>query len=565
MPTPDLGHVLTPEIESQLLERHHAYLNRETKPPLIRLWDKNFKLISRIALPETWDAEELAHNAGEATIEIVGEANAWLREIIVYDTKPEEDLFITFDFDPDKPHDWRNRWGGFVDTITDTEEQGKATRTVLKCLHGRRYLETTLLASNPVFPQEIQLPKMFLWGGPTATACASALWINLFRLYTLNGFFPLPRNLFAPETYLENVSPLNWPVQVMPLNPITDQSRWCTLGAKWKDAHTIFDPLLKNAGVVAKVYCWLPGDPPPYTMFGPLADVLKPSRACFIVDFQNKSGVTGWTGTALDGGMNLIAATADDMITEFLFPLDADGDGETDPFIRRLLGVAPAPPPIVYRDAGYGGPLKSTMTIHKSQATDIVTGGKSPQWVNQAITFAIRYALSQLAQTIAFYGQAQGTEGLDNLYQGQLDDVFLAYMRWVDPRRSATVGPYARREYFEPGTGSAYTINGVQSLRQGDYKCQAYTTFKFDVLDGFPYKLGEDFELGDRIQAERRGILHTDQVLAIRRSGGRLISHRPLISLGDDSREEDPISRGFAQIANVANFAALLAGSGDMF
>ncbi|SKU07467.1 Uncharacterised protein [Mycobacteroides abscessus subsp. abscessus] len=37
------------------------------------------------------------------------------------------------------------------------------------------------------------------------------------------------------------------------------------------------------------------------------------------------------------------------------------------------------------------------------------------------------------------------------------------------------------------------------------------------------------------------------------------------MSFGDDSRDEDPVARGFRTIGNVANFAALLAGSGDMF
>jgi hypothetical protein len=53
--------------------------------------------------------------------------------------------------------------------------------------------------------------------------------------------------------------------------------------------------------------------------------------------------------------------------------------------------------------------------------------------------------------------------------------------------------------------------------------------------------------------------------MAIKRKGDRESSNRPLISFGDDSREEDPVAQGFAAISNVANFAAMIAGSGDMF
>lgn len=564
----DTSGQLSPGIQQQLLERRQSYQSRKVKQPLIRLWDKNMSFIARIEDQERWDSEEIAQADGEAHVEIVGKNSAWLREIVVFQTRTGEDLHVTIDPDPDRPHDWRNRWGGKVLTIEDKEVAGEPTRTTLDCISNRRHLSTTLVAANPIFPMEVQIPKMFLWGGPTAFTCASTMFINLFRLYTLNGFYLIPRNLFAPQTWLENVSPLNWPVQVMPMNPLLDQTRWCTIGARWKDASTVFTPVMKDAGVICRAYTWLPGDPAPYEIFGPLKEVLKPTRACVILDFQDKSGVDGPTGTLIDGAINLIAATADDLITSTLIAIDADGDGEIDPFFRKILGVAPKPSPFVYRDANYGGVKQKTLVIHKSQATDIVTGGKSPGWVNMAITFAIRYGLSQLAQVIN-YGigayEQYGVEGLDNLYQGQLDDVFLAFQRYVNPIRSSQAGAYAFREYFETGSGSAYTINAIQTLAEGDYKMRAYSSMKFDVGDGEPYILGQDFGLGDRVSAEIRGVVYTDQIMAIKSEGSRESSGRPIISFGDDSREEDPVARGFRTISNVGNALALLAGSGDLF
>lgn len=554
----------TPELRMHLLERRWAYMNRRTKAPLIRLWDKEMRLIARLENVDRWDWEELATADGEAHITFSGNANDWIREIVTFQIGADEDIHITIDPDPDKPHDWKSRWGGKVMTIVDEDNPGEACVTSLACISNRRHLSTIYLAANPIFPMEVQLPKMFLWGGPTVTTCAFATWINCFRLYSLNGFSPIPRNIFSPKTYLQNLSPLNWPVQVMPTAGLLDQSRWCTIGARWKDANTVLSPVMKDAGVICRAYTWLPGDPAPYTMFGALADVLKPTRACVILSFEDKSGVNGPTGTLLDGALNLFAATLDDLITETLIPLDADGNGETDPFFRKLLLVAPKPPPFVYRDVGYGNIRKSKRVIHKQQATDIITGGKSPQWVNQAITFAIRYGISQLAQVIMGV-EATGVEGLDNLYQGQLDDVFIAFQRYVNPLRSARAGSYAFREYFKQGHGSAYTINAFQDLAAGDYEMKAYTSMKFDVGDGQPYVLGEDFWLGDRVSAEIRGVLYTDQIMAIRAEGDRSSSGRPVISFGDDQREEDPIARGFRTISNVANFASLLAGSGDLF
>ncbi|SLI98535.1 Bacteriophage protein [Mycobacteroides abscessus subsp. abscessus] len=138
-------------------------------------------------------------------------------------------------------------------------------------------------------------------------------------------------------------------------------------------------------------------------------------------------------------------------------------------------------------------------------------------------------------------------------------------MRYVNPLRSAKTGSYAFREYFKNPGGSAYVINAIQELAAGDFEMKAYRSMKFDVGDGQPYILGEDFWLGDRVQAEIRGVVYTDQIMAIKGEGDRTTAGRPTVSFGDDSRDEDPVARGFRTIGNVANFAALLAGSGDMF
>ena len=557
------------EIEQQLHDRRHAYQSRKVPQPLIRIWDKEMRAIARVEIPESWDCEEIAHDNGMARIELVGKDNEWIRDLILFKTKPAEDLHITIDPDPSKPHDWRNRWGGKVESIIDVERANKPTVTTITAVSNRIHLRHIMLAASPILPHAIQIPKLFLWGGPCVTTCATAVLINLFRIYTLNGFWPLPRNLFDPLAWINNINPLNWPIQVMPVRPIVDQSRWVTIGSRWQDAESILTPVMKDAGVICHAYTWLPGDPAPYShVFGPdLGELLKPTRACVILSFEDQSGVNGPTGTAIDGLLNLFAATADDIFTETLFAVDGDGDGVTDPFIRKILGVAPKRPPFVYRDTGYGGTLSKTLAVHKSKAITIVVGGRSPGWVNQAITYAIRYGISQLAQTITLPGtatQIPGSEGLDNLYQGQLDDTMLAFMPFVDPMRSGMVGSYARNEHFEQPGGSAFTMSSVMTARQGWWATRPYSSMRFDIDDSL-YRIGEDIRLGSRVSAERKGVLYTDQIMAIKRSGSRNSSGRPIISFGDDSREEDPVAQGFAAIANVANFAAALAGSGSVF
>lgn len=560
---------MTGAVMDRLESQRYAYINRPPQVPLFRVWDKDFRLLCRIADPEEAVWEELDDKVGGAQVTIAGQRFAWLRKLITRDIPYDENLMLTVDPDVTNPHDFMARWGGWIDDIDDIVEAGQPTRTVLKCTSFRDHPNFVSVAANPIFPPEVQAPKIFMNGGPTAWTCASTAFINLFRIYTLNGFHPIPRNLFAPKTWLENLHILNWPIQVMPMVPLLDQTRWCVLSSRWKSLEEAQAPLLKDAGVTCRAYTWLPTDPAPYTMFGPeLAELFRPKRACIILSYEDNSGVGGPTGTLIDGAMNLIAATLDDFLASTIIPLDQDGDGIPDPFIRKLLGVAPKPSPYTYRDAEHGGIRKSTMSIHKRRAVTILTGGKSPAWLNQAISFMIRYGLAQLSQVIS-YGlgayQQYGVNGLDNLYQGQLDDVFLPFMQWRNPFASAKAGPYARNEFMASGSGSAYTVSSIQAIADGDHKNRAYVSFNQDVGDVAPFVIDKDFGLGHRVNVERSEILYTEQVKGIRRTLKRGEPCRPTLLVGDDTREEDGLLRAFRTIGDVANFAATIASAGGMF
>lgn len=318
-----------------------------------------------------------------------------------------------------------------------------------------------------------------------------------------------------------------------------------------------------------RAYTWLEEDEDsPHTELGVLGNVLKPSRSCVVLAVEDKSGITGPTGTLLDGVINMIAATADDMITESLVPFDKDHDGHTDPLFRKWFGVAPETPWVCWREHQYSGIISSEHTIHKAQARTIMTGGKSPGWVNQTQTFLIRYALSQLAQVIN-YGlgayEQPGVEGLDNLYQGQLDDTLLAWMRWTDPRRALNMGAYAYQEHFEQGAGTGWTLAATTTLREGQWKTREYQSFKVTVRNGAPYVLWYDTVLGDRNTFEIGGILYTDQITAIKGSYSRTEPVRWELSVGDDSQEEDPMARGMRQIQTLWNAVGVLFGSDDLF
>ena len=546
--------------------------------PMLRLFDKNMQPISQICGEQLASVEEMASDSGQANVVI--RYDNWLTDYILNQTRIHEDLHLVMDPNPTSTN-WRTRWGGKVTGIIAKRDSSGIHTLELEAISNRQHAKNLLFASNPIFPPEVQLPKMWVLPGNTRTILSISMFINLARL-----FFPIlsiPTNVFNPMGWvqggLSGLNPLNWPLQVAFVNPLTDQSRFSVLGSAWTDWHAAMDEMLRDAGCNFRAYTYLTEDEDsPHTELVQAAKMLKlggqaekmsrPQRNCVVFALEDKSGVTGPTGTAADGIINLLGATADDLITETLYNLDQDGDGETDPVFRRLLGVAPEKPKTIWYEGQFTGMIEAERRQHKGPVRKIMTGGRSPQIVNQAQTFAIRYALSQLAQVISYgFGayQQYGTEGLDNLYQGQLDNTLLAWMAFTDPKRALFTGDFSWQEHFERGQGTAYTLSGVLTLRVGHFKTRAWEGWTVKVINGRPHAIDVDVVLGDRAGFESDGIIFVDQITAIKRTWSRSEPVVVHLSIGDDREKEDPSARAMRAIAAVWGTLGMLLGEGTIF
>ena len=299
-----------------------------------------------------------------------------------------------------------------------------------------------------------------------------------------------------------------------------------------------------------------------------------PRRNAIILACEDKSGVTGPTGTLVDGVISLIAATADNLLTETLIPeYDKDGDGQTDPLIRKWFGVAPAPPTCVFRDEQYSGIVEAQRSLHGSTAKTVVVGSRSPQWLNNAIRFGIQYGLSQLSAIIYYYApgvdvvsyQQPATPGLEALYNDELSDVFFAYQRWTDPRRELNAGDYAYLETFEPGTGAAYTMSGVMGLRQAHWRTRSYHSYNTILRNAAPFIYGVDFTLGDRVGFEMANVIYVDNVTGVRFEWSTDSPVNWKIQVGSDAETTDPVSKAMRAIAGIWNMFGMWTGSAEIF
>lgn len=578
--------------------------------PLIRMQDKNLQQFASIGGERSVRFEEIATDTGEAGVVLRG--GDYLADFVRNAVRLEEDLHLSIDINPLRLSHL-TRWGGKITTINAKRDSSGIHTVELIASAQREHLKHALVGTTPFFPPEVQPLSLWMLPANCRTACASTLFINLMRQFEpglstitniMNPFGWL--NPFGPDALL-NFNPMQWPIQVQFVNAALDQSRTTVFTGAWNDFHTASLDTMRDAGVCARAYTCFTDDvdnPQPelaglmpttplnsIPIVGSLvsaveafldrtgladipenatvADLARPQRNCVMVAFEDHSGYSGPTGTAADGVINLFASTLDDLITNTVIPIDSDDDGEVDPLFRKILGVAPPPPWAVYRDGQHSGIIESNYTQHKGPVKTVMTGGKSPKLVNDIQTFLIKWGLSQL-QTVVVAGFGGSTggppigAGLDELYQGQLDNKLLAWQRYTDPLRALVTGDLGYLESFERGN-AAYTISAILTLRQGNWKTRAFRSFRTSIRQSAPYIIYYDIMLDDRVGFEQDGILYVDQAHAIKYEYDR---NKPItftVSVGDDTKDQDPFSQGIKALQGLGALIGAVIGGDTLF
>jgi hypothetical protein len=440
--------------------------------PMCRLADGNLNIMAELVGELDCSEEELMADTGQATLTIT--YDNFVVDWMVNRIQVISDVHLIIDPTPTQ-RTWKTRWGGKIHQINVRRNEDGTSTVQLIALSHREHAKKLLIGCTPWFAPEVQPLKMWVLPGPIRTILYATFMINLARLFVPGLSFIT--NIFNPAAYLnpldqtsvDNFDPLSWPIQVAFVNPILDDSRWTAVGATWSSWHDATTDMLQDCGVVLRAYTFIKDEDTdsPYNelsdiitgvenvtidllnalglssadqlveMLGneAIAALATPTRNCVIFRLEDMSGQTGPTGTAIDGLLNLIGVTLDDLFTTILVDADTgqtlagepviDVINPTSPVFETLLGVAPQPPNVIWRESTYDRVQSKSHTLYKAPPLTMMTGGRSPAIVNQTQTFAIRYALSQLqfVVTAGVFAQAGGpplNAGFDNIYQGQL-------------------------------------------------------------------------------------------------------------------------------------------------
>jgi hypothetical protein len=430
------------------------------------------------------------------------------------------------------------RWDGYITRAAIVRDEDGIETVEIEAIHCWHHVATLCLWASPFAPILAQYPRHDIKFGPTITISAIYVLTNLIRRQ-LMGWTPPDNFTNAPDWY--TVGNALFPIALVPVDILRDTSKWGAASARFDMADQLLVPLLKNADAQLEARFFIPGEDEQ-----PAPDWYYLDKPTVIFEFKNNSTVTGPTGTLLDGIISFFEDFADDGVTPIRYPnFNSTTEYETVYGTPGVFGTLNRWPWVWYFEGEYSGLGPGEVALHKPLATKVIVGGRSPGWVNAGIEIAMRNLLSWLGLLI-------GVPGLDSLYQGQLDDVFLAWMVYEDTERSRKAGPFAFGEHRVTGSDKAFTLDGVMAGLQGLHDTRGYTSKKVSVdAYGSPYTYGRDFTKGDAIGFRMADQIFVDHVTEVAFSDERDVAARLELTIGDGSDEENPTVKAWGRLGQI--------------
>lgn len=455
------------------------------------------------------------------------------------------------------------RWSGVVDVPTDDVVQGVGTTTI-QLVGDYAWFSSLLVFPAWWEPIELQIPKEATFVGPAITNIKEMISEQILRQSGLLGaILEFAENILNPAAYigsLLDVQQLALPLVVVPTDQTKDTSKWTAITCKMTTVAAAVEQTLKDCGLLLTADLWLPTDPQPPVLaqWG-----ITLTEACIVIDCRDYSDVTGITGTMLDGLIGEAVDLIDTALGEILSLLtgqDVSDSGSTDatnPYgsgiLASLLGIHATPPWVIYEDGPRSGIQESHTAAHAPKAYRVVTGGKSPEWVNKGIDLLLELALSELLAAFGASGISSG------LLDGIFDNTVLAYMQIEDEQRRIRGGRFMKPEFFAQGGSAAYTLDALVILEGALWDTRGYHSFQLIAMDGYPYNFGGnqfgvqygDFGIGQPVSWVRKGVIYTDYCEEATIVDDRTHRVQIIAKIGDQSALESPWARLMRRIGSL--------------
>lgn len=432
------------------------------------------------------------------------------------------------------------RWSGRVDNYDYAMKDGKKTIT-LQCMGDYAWFSKIMVWPNFLTPIQAQWPNRAVFVGPAVTCIKTMIQEQCFRLQSglwevVNNLlsFNLDWNSWFATVKLSNGNPLDMlltPIVVVPTNALYDTSKFVSFNARMDKISTVVEQVLKDSGLMLTANLWLPGDPQPE---GLRRDLKAPT---IVVDVKDRSGITGPTGTFIDGIISDVVDLQNSVLGEVLKPF-LNPKNEYAPEgvnIAPTLGVNFVKPWVVFQDHPRSGLNEFHLYGHHPLSHTVIGGGKSPKWLNDLINATFGWIIDSISIAIGITGIPS------DLLNGLFDDVLLAFQLVENYERRLKLGPFGWPEYFVQTGASAYTLDEWFALLSAMWDTRGYHAIQFSFDNGFPYTLGKDLFIGSLASFTCEGVLYTEYVEKITLTDDRNSRAKVDCTIGDGKRHDNPV------------------------
>ena len=499
-------------------------------PPVIRMWDGDYRLRGHVAGERSGEFEFIENETGTATIQLP--LDHYLAQWVMgHRGRQKRNVHLTIDKQG-------ARWSGRMDHFRVFRDKTGDAYAEIMFKDDFEELKHIRCWANPFLRPEFQFPKLWLIFGPAKFCLLMTLFVNILRLET--SLWTVPDDPFDLNEWMgPSFNPSVWRQIVKPFPFLGDNSPTTIVFSRFKSFYETAKRTLEETQLTMTCRRYLVGeDPHPFTnLLGELQPLEKlldgiPLRhGCLVWDIVDNSEwgtETSFGGTILSGFIRAVANIASDGTTEGIDVYSGDPTYPGEYYTPGFLGTFPKVPHVVYQDGLYTGIEESEFQYFEATDTSFLAGGSSAPGINEGISAAINIGgdiltsliNSALAAGDFVPGVAIDLPGLggmmDAIAKPLYTDVIAAFMELPTLRAAgldlpipgfqnllAGLGDFHYYEGWADAVDKAFTISATLAIKSKMHETRAHHTHTVKVSDAAPYLIGEQgyghFWLGSRI------------------------------------------------------------------
>ncbi|OZE35599.1 MULTISPECIES: hypothetical protein [unclassified Rhodococcus (in: high G+C Gram-positive bacteria)] len=404
------------------------------------------------------------------------------------------------------------------------------------------FLNWVRIFPNAWFPPEFQWPKEWSGFAPAATLLSMALTPNLIRLQAPLWSIP-SGDLLDPQTYnlFRNAM---WPLMVNPRKKgLFDGTPWTAGVARMDKFMDFAQDVCKTENLEMTMTWFNPGEHPQ-----PFPEFVTLTRPTMVVDFEPMGDPLAFEGNAVGGLIRTGIAMAKDAIEWITYPILNPNDPDPE-----LEGIP------VYRNGQHSTIDHGEEVTHIPLATRATVGGKSPDWLNQAIVTGANLLLGVISSAAG--SVIPGFPVLQlGIFEDQVKDVVMAFHSQEDLRLAREAGPWRFREAFGESSVTGLSLNAYASMKTTLFDHRGYVSQSVEVSNGAPYYVGRDLKKGKPCGYETpSGKIRVEKLTEISYEYSRTVRGRFTLQIGSGEAEREPGQLALGKIRKIGSWLTRVA------